>query len=247
MYKRSKVPFLFQNSKHTNFSGTGNTHTQSVSMCKNDNTKSNQSGSTVTPIDIPNHFAIVVDNAFDDETCDGFTTVTDGDLRDEFVIEANRRWLMEDPNLAGYFMEKIKKFLPSVWKGHKLHGLDSRFHLKRIPVGEISAPHFDTVLCTGSSSSYFSLVMCLNDNESGAGGDLKFFKYNDLGSDVVIAAKKGRVIIFEHTLLHTWLPVISGSRHLLRVDIMYENASVTAKRSYRSVTQELEVTPLRII
>ncbi len=141
-------------------------------------------------------------------------------------IRHNWRWMVDDPQLAGWLFERLRPALPDQLNGWHLQGLNERLRFYRYDPGQTFRPHYDGGFERNVfESSQLTLLIYLN--EAVQGGATRFYQDDPslhASEDTLqysIAPKTGRVLVFEHQQLHEGAPVESGRKYVLRTDVMY--------------------------
>lgn len=98
--------------------------------------------------------------------------------------------------------------------------LNERLRFLRYDPGEKFEPHHDGTYTRddGSESSFITVQLYLNEGFSG--GSTTFLS-NDEYQRLECVPKIGRVLIFEHRLLHEGSALKKGRKYAVRTDVMY--------------------------
>jgi prolyl 4-hydroxylase len=131
-------------------------------------------------------------------------------------IRNNDRASFDDPALASSLFERVRRHVPEVLQAsRRAVGCNERFRAYRYEPGQYFAPHYDG--CFRRSADEESLLTFLVYlNEGFAGGATRFLDFG-----VSIAPKKGMALLFQHHLLHEGAVLVSGTKYVLRSDVMY--------------------------
>jgi WD40 repeat protein len=140
----------------------------------------------------------------------------------------NDRALLDDALLARRMFERIREALPAqivdedgeVWR---LAGLNPRFRFCRYRDGQKFSIHRDGAHANGDRErSRLTVMLYLNDASEFAGGLTRFYTTRDgtvsLGA---IVPERGMAVIFDHDLWHDGQAVTSGTKMVMRSDVMY--------------------------
>lgn len=130
-------------------------------------------------------------------------------------VRNNQRSMADDLDLAQALYAVARPHLPERLRGGTLCGLNERFRFYRYTPGQYFAPHYDGAFVR-NRLEYSLVTVMLYLNEGAEGGETRFL---DLGETVV--PKTGRMLFFQHRLLHEGCPVTAGIKDVLRTDAMY--------------------------
>ena len=141
------------------------------------------------------------------------------------------RCIIDDALTAEAFFERIREHLPPA-KGRngekKLIGLSERLRFLAYNKGDYFKPHYDGSYSRpdGSASSLMTVMVYLNDGERDFDGGRTFFLRESTGwgtpeIEHAIIPKPGRVLVFDHDVYHAGEDVASGTKHCIRMDVMY--------------------------
>ena len=143
----------------------------------------------------------------------GDSTIIIKDYRD------NLRAMQDDPDIANRLFERMKPGLPSPVAGMTPVGLNERLRFYRYDKGHYFAPHHDGSFRRNMYEfSLYTVLIYLNEGFEGGSTDL----LNDDDSVLYrLVPETGMAFLFRHELLHTGAEVLSGSKYVLRSDVMY--------------------------
>lgn len=129
-------------------------------------------------------------------------------------IRNNTRVMIDDHERARWLWERIEPFVPPTLDGRRVVGLNERFRYYRYHPGQYFNWHRDGAFRRSrQEASQLTLMVYLNDDFTG--GRTEF-------SDAApIDPQQGMVLLFEHTLGHRGAPVESGTKYVMRTDVMY--------------------------
>ena len=130
-------------------------------------------------------------------------------------IRTNERVMFDDLDLAQGLFHRVAPHLPGELAGRPLHGTNPRFRGYRYKPGQAFKPHYDGSY-RKSETMESELTLLLYLNESFAGGETRFL---DIETDV--HPRTGSVLLFAHRVLHEGAEVTSGTKYVLRSDVMY--------------------------
>ena len=142
-------------------------------------------------------------------------------------VRNNDRIIFESHLMAESLFDLTKKYLPATWDEGlwELVGLNERFRYYRYSHGQRFKAHFDGYYERNKfEKSFLTLLFYLNDDFTG--GETTFFEYrgtnmDELTSRFTIIPKKGQALIFDHNQLHEGSEVTTGTKYVLRTDVMY--------------------------
>ncbi|MET1076437.1 MAG: 2OG-Fe(II) oxygenase [Pseudomonas sp.] len=128
-------------------------------------------------------------------------------------IRNNDRVLFDDPLLAQRLFQHARPHLPEQWGDWALLGFNERFRFYRYQSGQYFKWHRDgSYVRDEQECSQLTFMIYLND---GYEGGLTEFR------EEKIQPARGTALIFSHGLLHQGSPILSGSKYVLRTDVMY--------------------------
>jgi hypothetical protein len=141
------------------------------------------------------------------------TINTDFGVRRVDSVRNNNRVMYKDDALATSIWQQAKDFVP-VKRGNSVaYGLNELFRFYKYEPGQEFKKHRDNSYIKNSEeASYYTFMIYLNDDYTG--GHTTFNKLS-------IAPKQGTALIFYHYLEHAGSPVESGTKYVLRTDVMY--------------------------
>jgi prolyl 4-hydroxylase len=130
-------------------------------------------------------------------------------------IRNNERVMFDDFSLAQLLFNKIEPHVPAYLADRKPSGCNERFRGYRYQNGAQFRPHFDGSF-RRSSGEESELTLLVYLNEQFVGGETNFLDY-----ETSIVPKTGMGLFFFHPILHEGCPVVSGTKYVLRTDVMY--------------------------
>lgn len=140
-------------------------------------------------------------------------------------IRNNDRAMIDDPALAAELFGRLRPFLPSNFREWLPVGVNERFRYYRYTAGQKFDWHFDGAFAreNGEMSKY-TFMIYLNDECTGGETLFNLNKYGPVrDSDASLRVKltTGMALLFRHDVLHTGDVVLSGTKYVLRTDVMY--------------------------
>lgn len=129
-------------------------------------------------------------------------------------IRNNERILFKDEILAESIWNKIAPFVPETFGIYKALGLNELFRIYKYSESQRFKMHRDgSYERNERECSFFSFLIYLNVGYQG--GETYFEE------GITIIPKLGDALLFHHPLRHEGKPIISGTKYVLRTDIMY--------------------------
>jgi hypothetical protein len=124
--------------------------------------------------------------------------------------------MFDDPVLARELFGRIEGSLAPRLCGMRPVGANERFRCYRYAPGQRFAPHYDGAFIRNDRQrSLLTLMVYLN--EGFTGGATAFHDW-----EVRVEPRAGMALLFQHFLLHEGCELISGTKYVLRSDVMYE-------------------------
>ncbi len=142
----------------------------------------------------------------------------------------NDRLVRDDAALAEAFFTRIRAFLPerivdAAGEAWRLHGLNPRFRFCRYRGGQRFCIHRDGAYAPRLEvRSHLTCMLYLNDGGEFSGGGTRYYAQRFEGSEVLGAVRPeaGTLIVFDHALWHDGEAVSSGTKYVMRTDVLYE-------------------------
>ena len=139
----------------------------------------------------------------------------DGEPEVDLAVRNNTRVMWDDEAEANALLERVASSVPPELLDMKLAGANPRLRLYRYAPGQKHGAHWDTVVeLPDGVKSLLTLVFYLNDGFEGGATDFPELEKN-------IVPRAGRALLFQHRILHEATPVLSGTKYVLRTDILY--------------------------
>ena len=146
-----------------------------------------------------------------------------GKERYEPGVRNNSRVMFDDQPLADALDELARPHIPPVMFAGAMRPagicMNERFRGYRYEPGEQFAPHFDGSFKRDEREESL-LTFMIYLNEGFGGGATRFEDF-----DVTVTPHTGLAIFFQHRLLHEGCRVESGTKYILRSDILYRAVS----------------------
>ncbi len=130
-------------------------------------------------------------------------------------IRNNSRVSLNDEHLAVKYWEKLKGFCPEMLEDARAEGLNERFRFYKYESNQRFKRHIDgRYRRNENEESRITFMIYLNDDFEG--GETAF-------DDVTIEPKAGTALCFIHEQKHEGCPVPTGTKYVLRSDVIYKN------------------------
>jgi predicted 2-oxoglutarate/Fe(II)-dependent dioxygenase YbiX len=130
-------------------------------------------------------------------------------------VRNNDRVIFDDENLATHLFNKVEPFLPKDLHDWELIGLNERFRFYRYTPEQYFKWHKDGNYCRNEKEiSLLTFLIYLNNDYQG--GETSF-------NWDTIKPVQGMALLFPHRLTHQGSPVESGTKYVLRTDVMYRS------------------------
>lgn len=188
-------------------------------------------------LDLGGRYAVTIDSILDATTCKNLIDLAEasGGYR-HATINANgqqiackeirdcQRWINDDETLSDILFQKVREHLPKTWGLRKLSRLNNQLKFIKYDPGNYFKPHFDGEYTTadGNETSFITVQFYLN--EGFKGGETTFLRYTGFERKKLeaVVPKIGKVLMFEHEILHEGSKVLSGCKYVIRTDVMYK-------------------------
>lgn len=128
-------------------------------------------------------------------------------------VRNNQRVLFTDNDLAHEIWDELKPYCPATIGNSEVVGLNELFRFYKYEKGQMFQKHRDqSFIRNERESSYYTLLIYLNDDFEGGATSFNLLE---------LTPKKGTALVFLHNLEHEGKVLISGTKYVLRTDIMY--------------------------
>ena len=176
-------------------------------------------------------FRLIKENFFTNEECDGFIKFSEekgyidapintrqGEVMNKDYRD-NDRYVWDNIQVASQMFPLIKPLVPPVVEGNGFKwepcGLNERFRFYRYRSGQQFKPHVDGAFKRNEDEvSLITMLVYLSGDFEGGSTYL-------IGVNENVIPTKGMLVLFDHKILHAGLPVTSGTKYVLRTDVMY--------------------------
>lgn len=186
----------------------------------------------MTDVDTNQPYIVQVHNGFSSSECQTLidriesldpkvaTINTPAGTRVNRDIRNNDRVIFEDEALAKTVLERILDKSPRQIHGHTLVCINERFRCYRYLPGMKFAPHADGAFHRDDrEQSFYSVLIYLNSDMKG--GATTFLTE----PEVAIRPETGKILLFQHPILHEGSVVTEGVKYVARTDLMYRKDS----------------------
>jgi prolyl 4-hydroxylase len=130
-------------------------------------------------------------------------------------IRNNDRVIFDDPALAALLFERARPVLPAKIGSGTLLGLNERLRFYRYGPDQYFKWHKDGIFAKSpDEASCLTFMIYLNDDFDGGATEFK---------TEFVKPKTGMALVFPHKVAHQGAPIVSGSKYVLRTDVMYRN------------------------
>ncbi len=128
-------------------------------------------------------------------------------------IRNNDRVIFDDPALAASLFERAHDCLPDLIGSWKLDSFNERFRFYRYGPREYFKWHRDASFAKSPDfMSFLTFMIYLNDDFEGGATEFK---------TEFITPQEGAALVFPHKLPHQGAEILSGTKYVLRTDVMY--------------------------
>mmetsp|Transcript_12268 Transcript_12268/g.14813 ORF Transcript_12268/g.14813 Transcript_12268/m.14813 type:complete len:267 (+) Transcript_12268:76-876(+) len=193
-----------------------------------------------------NKFARTLDDVFSEEECSAIIKVADetgfniagigGTTKQEVIssIRSSERILCRDEMFANEIWNRVKEHIPIVWNGRPVLGLNELLRFLRYKKGDFFAPHVDGNYCRKGTDnlSLCTLQLYLSNANEWMGGATTFCAVeteNKKYEAVSIFPQIGRIVLFDHKILHEGSIVHDGIKYTIRTDVEYGPPSFSSQ------------------
>lgn len=136
-------------------------------------------------------------------------------------VRNNDRVIFEDRALADRVLERIGDRAPREIHGASLVGANERFRCYRYQPGMKFAPHADGAFHRDDDEqSFYSVLVYLNGDFEG--GATTFITE----PEIAIQPETGKILLFQHPIIHEGSLVTSGVKYVARTDLMYRKPPI---------------------
>ena len=195
-------------------------------------------------LESPQGLCTVTRNAFTSEACAAWIQRTEAlgyrptGARYPASYRDNDRLVFDDPELAATLFARMRAQLPETverdgWRW-RLVGLNERFRCCRYRGGQRFAIHRDGAYVRSSTvRSLLTFMVYLNDAAEFTGGATRYFASRDASAPpvAVVRPEVGALVVFGHDVWHEGEAVHSGTKYVLRSDVLYERGEAAGEEA----------------
>jgi len=184
-----------------------------------------------TDINLPgpfkNKLAYTLDNVFTADECQQLIDLSEEQgykpaLYNDSYRPAQRnnyRCIIDSHEMANKIYDKIKSHIPKFCNDCECIGLNERLRFLRYEPKQYFKSHYDGFYQRSDRErSYITIQLYLNDGFDGGSTRFLDTSSNDF---VDCFPKVGRILVFEHRILHQGMEISDGRKYAIRTDIMY--------------------------
>ncbi len=132
-------------------------------------------------------------------------------------VRNNTRVMVDDVERAAALWERLAPFVPEEVGRWRAVGLNERLRVYRYEPGQYFRWHMDGAFRRSPrEASLLTCMVYLND-EGLEGGATEFSDFER------VLPETGKVLLFDHPLMHQGAPVVRGLKYVLRTDVMYRS------------------------
>ena len=135
----------------------------------------------------------------------------------------SKRCIINSEEKAKWLWEKIQDYVPATWKSFPVAGLNERLRFLKYEPGDYFKPHMDGTFARPDGSEVSCITIQLYLNSDMEGSNTTFLSNKDSTKDVGVAPKAGRVLVFQHDILHEGSVLKKGVKYAMRTDVMYKH------------------------
>jgi prolyl 4-hydroxylase len=132
-------------------------------------------------------------------------------------IRNNDRVIFDDAALAAALFERARAMLPADISGWTLSGFNERMRFYRYGPQQYFKWHKDGSFAKGPGEASM-LTFMIYLNEGFEGGDTEF-------RTEFVKPHAGMALVFPHRVAHQGTEILSGTKYVLRTDVMYNNGN----------------------
>ncbi|XP_076470998.1 uncharacterized protein LOC143300938 isoform X2 [Babylonia areolata] len=135
-------------------------------------------------------------------------------------VRNSDRCIIDSTEEADKIWQRIKSYIPEIWKERSVMGLNERLRFLRYDPGQYFKPHFDgSYRRENGEISYITVQLYLN--EGFHGGSTTFLSKRKDDERCEVVPKTGSALIFQHNMLHEGSKLEKGRKYAMRTDVMF--------------------------
>jgi len=139
------------------------------------------------------------------------------------------RVIVDDPALAQQFFERIQRYLPTVWQGRRIIGLNEQLKFLRYCPGQKFVAHYDGSFCRPETANKTCLTVQFYLSQGALVGGSTRFMGAHAKPALSCTPDAGRALIFQHNILHDGEEVKEGVKYTIRTDVEYSGVTWQAQ------------------
>lgn len=134
-------------------------------------------------------------------------------------VRNNTRVMVDDEVRARWLWERMRSWIPTEHRGARVVGLNERLRYYRYRPGQYFEWHLDGPFRRSAEElSMLTLMVYLSDGFTG--GSTEFLSASP------VVPKLGMAVVFDHFMRHRGAPVLTGTKYVLRTDVMYRRIAM---------------------
>lgn len=170
-------------------------------------------------------YVFTVHGALTHERCDELIAYSENEGYEEATITTaagfvmakdvrnNDRVIVDNDEFVDELFPLVRDYIPDQFDECELLSLNERFRFYRYGPGQQFNWHYDGYYQRDNGEiSHFTLMFYLNDDFEGGSTDFEEFS---------VKPEKGSALVFWHPIRHRGSPVVSGTKYVLRTDVMF--------------------------
>jgi len=139
------------------------------------------------------------------------------------------RIIVDDAVLAQQIFSRIRPYLPIIFDGRRIVGLNEQLKFLRYHPGQKFVAHYDGCFCRPGTDNKTCLTLQLYlSGGDVVGGATRFMDSSGM-QPVSCLPIMGRALIFQHNILHDGEEVREGVKYTIRTDVEYSGRSCLAQ------------------
>ncbi|MEL7500572.1 MAG: 2OG-Fe(II) oxygenase [Planctomycetota bacterium] len=137
-------------------------------------------------------------------------------------LRNNDRVMFKSDEIANWLWQRAEEFVPSEFDGRRFVGINELIRFYRYEVGQEFKWHQDFPYERDNGErSYLTLLIYLNDTFDGGETLFDDSCSEESFDDVAVVPQTGMALFFEHSTYHKGEVVTSGTKYVMRTDVMY--------------------------
>jgi len=146
-----------------------------------------------------------------------------------------QRCIIDDTHFAAQLWARIQPYVPAVYQGRPVVGLNERMRFLKYGPGDKFEAHMDgEYRRTDGSGHRTKMTVQFYLNDACEGGATTFLDEKEMWrsvngveqevQQVAVPPRVGQLLVFQHDLVHEGSVVKSGCKYVIRSDVLYGNA-----------------------